>query len=71
LNYVYCVEGPSVFYNEKGANTTNTEGSDIYIDCQPVSTSEETTTQQSSSSSNSFAFFKNSQLKYSFFILLN
>ena len=73
LNYVYCVEGPSVFYNEKGANTTDTQGSDIYIDCQPVSTSEETTItqqqqqQQDSSSSN---FFKNSQVKYSFFIIL-
>ena len=69
LNYVYCSEGPSVFYNEKGANTTDTEGSDIYIDCQPVSTSEETTTQQTSSS-NSFSLFKNSQVKYSFFIIL-
>lgn len=34
--------GPSLFYNEKGPNKGTAEGGDIYIDCQPVGSSEET-----------------------------
>ena len=34
--------GPNLFYNEKGPLSGNVDGQ-IYIDCQPVGTSEETT----------------------------
>jgi carbonic anhydrase len=34
--------GPSLFYNEKGPNKGGAEGGEIYIDCQPVGSSEET-----------------------------
>jgi carbonic anhydrase len=44
-NNVYDVStGTPYFYNEKGPNTSLTVGDDqIYIDCQPVGSSEETT----------------------------
>lgn len=35
--------GPKLFYNEKGPSLGGTGNGDIYIDCQPVSSSEETT----------------------------
>ena len=35
-------KGPSLFYNEKGPNKGGAEGGEIYIDCQPVGSSEET-----------------------------
>ena len=35
-------KGPNLFYNEKGAGQ-GAAGNDIYIDCQPVGSSDETT----------------------------
>ena len=47
--------GGNVFYNEKGPNSFNLEGDDIYISCQPTGNSEEktdvTTTKTNTSSS--------------------
>ena len=34
--------GPSLFFNENGPNIGGADGGEIYIDCQPVGTSEET-----------------------------
>jgi hypothetical protein len=34
--------GPSLFYNQKGPGSGGALGNEIYIDCQPVGTSEET-----------------------------
>jgi carbonic anhydrase len=36
-------EGPNLFFNEKGPSIGGAEGGEIYIDCQPVGSSEETT----------------------------
>jgi carbonic anhydrase len=35
--------GPNLFFNEKGASAGDSGGDKIYIDCQPVGSSEETT----------------------------
>lgn len=35
--------GPKLFYNEQGPNRTDLNGGDIFIDCQPVGSSETTT----------------------------
>jgi len=35
--------GPNLFYNEKGPGSGGAAGGEIYIDCQPVGSSEETT----------------------------
>jgi carbonic anhydrase len=41
---VYDVKtGPDLFFNPKGANTTNLTSNTIYIDCQPTDSSEEQT----------------------------
>jgi carbonic anhydrase len=36
-------KGPNLFYNEKGPSRTGAGSGEIYIDCQPVGSSEETT----------------------------
>ena len=35
--------GPNLFYNEKGSTSRGAGSGDIYIDCQPVGSSDETT----------------------------
>jgi hypothetical protein len=35
--------GPNLFYNEKGPSMGSAGGGEIYIDCQPVGSSEDTT----------------------------
>uniref|UniRef100_A0A6C0KP85 Alpha-carbonic anhydrase domain-containing protein n=1 Tax=viral metagenome TaxID=1070528 RepID=A0A6C0KP85_9ZZZZ len=64
--------GPNLFYNEKGPNINN--GGEIYIDCQPVGSSENTTEIISNISSNGTSslknFFKNPFFIFILFILL-
>jgi carbonic anhydrase len=43
LNPYDIKTGPNLFYNEKGPGTGGSAGNDIYIDCQPVGSSEEST----------------------------
>jgi carbonic anhydrase len=43
LNPYDIKSGPKLFYNEKGPGSGGSGGNDIYIDCQPVGSSEEST----------------------------
>jgi carbonic anhydrase len=47
-------KGPNLFYNEKGPNKKGTAGSEIYIDCQPISNSKEEITIINSETTGSF-----------------